>query len=107
MNELAERPKIPRQQTNRFTNLTREVENSLLAEAVGIYLLSFVHCNLSWFQNLLSVRVQRAFSAVARRISGRNVSLVIVQGERKPGRSTTYIHVNIQGERRKNSRKLD
>ena len=38
MNESAERPKIPWELTDRFTNLTKENESSMLAEAVSIYL---------------------------------------------------------------------
>ena len=43
VNESAERLKIPRQLTDGFTYLTGNIESLVLAEAVDVYLFSFVH----------------------------------------------------------------
>ena len=89
MNESAERPKIPRQLTDKFTNLTGE--NWEFKACKSSWYLSFFLCELIFklvSKPTVSSSTKSFLSFVTRRISGRNVSPVIMQGERKPGRST-------------------
>ena len=89
MNESAEQPKIPRQLTDKFTNLTEE--NGEFNACKSSWYLSFFLCELIFkllSKPTVSSSTKSFLSFVTRRISGRNVSPVIIQGERKPGRST-------------------
>ena len=89
MNESAEQPKIPRQLTGRFTNLTKE--NCEFNVCRSCWYLSFFLCVVIFklvSRPTISSSTKSFLSFVTRRRSSWNVSLVIMQGERKPGRST-------------------
>ena len=89
MKESVGRPKIPRQLTDRFTNLTEE--NWEFNAYRSCWYLSFLLCALIFklvSKPTVSSSKKSFLSFVTRRRSRRNMSPVIMQGERKPGRST-------------------
>ena len=88
MNESTERPKIPRQLTDRFTNLTKENKEFNACRScrnLSLFLCASIQVS---FKAYCQFEYKEFVSAVTRRRSGWNVLSVIMQGQRRPGKST-------------------